>query len=63
MPEMGKIEKDLKKMEARKAEIFELFNDTSLSSEDIETLSIETGEIDKKTTELEERWMELAEFA
>ena len=60
--EMETIEKELKKMEARKKEIEELFQDPQLSGEKIQELSIELGDIDKTIESHEERWLELSEF-
>jgi ATP-binding cassette subfamily F protein uup len=61
--EMKQLEDDLRKLEQRKTQIFELFNDTSLPSADIEKLSIELGTIQKSLEGKELRWLELAEWA
>ena len=60
--EMGKLEKEIAKLEAKKAEIFEKFNDTSLSGDEISKLSIESGKIGEQIEEKEMRWLELSEF-
>jgi ATP-binding cassette subfamily F protein uup len=57
------LEKDIEKLESRKAEIFERFNDPTISSDEIETLSIEVSDLKEQLEEKELRWMELAEFA
>jgi len=61
--ELKRLEKDIDKLEKRKLEISEQFNDSSLSGEEIEQLSIEIGEINNQLEEKELRWMELAELA
>jgi ATP-binding cassette subfamily F protein uup len=61
--EFSQLEKDIEKLESRKAEIFGRFNDPEISSEEIEKLSIEVSEIKEQLEEKELRWMELAEFA
>ncbi|MCB0663125.1 MAG: ABC-F family ATP-binding cassette domain-containing protein [Saprospiraceae bacterium] len=61
--EMSKLEKEMEKLEERKSSIYEQFNDPSLSSEQIEELSKEVGQIQKDLEDKEMRWMELAEYA
>ncbi len=61
--ELKRLEKDIDKLEKRKLEISEQFNDNTLSGEEIEQLSIEIGEINNRLEEKELRWMELAELA
>lgn len=61
--EMSKLEREMEKLEARKKEIYERFNDTSLPSEQIEEFSKEIGQIQKDIEAKEMRWMELAEYA
>ncbi len=61
--EMGRLEKEIAKLEAKKAEIFEKFNDPSLSGDEISKLSIESGKIGEEIEEKEMRWLELSEFA
>ena len=60
--EMGKLEKEIAKLEAKKAEIFEKFNDPSLSGDEISKLSIESGKIGDQIEKKEMRWLELSEF-
>jgi ATP-binding cassette subfamily F protein uup len=61
--EMTKLEREMEKLEARKKDIYEKFNDSSLSSDQIEDLSKEIGQIQKEIETKELRWMELAEYA
>ena len=61
--EMGRLEKEIEKLEKRKAELVESFNQPELSSEDIQKLSIELGEVEKTLEEKEMRWLELGELA
>ncbi len=61
--EFNRLEKEIEKLEAKKATISEKFMDTTLSGEDIQKLSVELGEIDKSIEEKEERWLELSELA
>lgn len=61
--EFNRLEKEIEKLEKRKAEITEKFNDASLSSEDIQKMSIELGEINNSIDEKEMRWLELSEMA
>ncbi len=61
--ELGKIEKNIEKLEDRKTKIHEKFNDTSLDSEKIQELSIELNKIDEELEALEDRWLELSEYA
>jgi len=61
--EMNRIEKELKKLETRKADITEQFNSTELTPEQIESLSKELSEVRDLIEEKEMRWLELAELA
>ncbi|MGB0863939.1 MAG: ABC-F family ATP-binding cassette domain-containing protein [Saprospiraceae bacterium] len=61
--ELGKLEKSIEKLEARKVEIHSKFGDTSMSSEKIQELSIELSKIEEDIEAKEEKWMELSEFA
>ncbi len=61
--EFNRLEKEIEKLETRKAIITEKFNDSNLSSEDIQKLSIELGEVTNSIDEKEMRWLELSEFA
>jgi ATP-binding cassette subfamily F protein uup len=60
--ELGKLEKSIEKMEARKVVIHEKFSDTSLSSEKIQELSVELSKIEADIEVKEEQWLELSEF-
>ena len=60
---LGKLEKEISKLEERKSVINEQFNDTSLPLEKIQELSDELNNINEKLEEKELEWMELAEFA
>jgi ATP-binding cassette subfamily F protein uup len=61
--ELRRLEKKILKLEERKAELTEQFNDASLSSEEITDLSKELSNINEELEEKEMRWMELAEMA
>ncbi len=61
--EFKRLERQIEKLEEKKAEITEKFNDTSLSTEDIAKYSKELGEVTDELDEKEMRWMELAELA
>ncbi len=61
--EMNRLEKEIGKLEKRKSEIEAAFAQPDLSSERIEALSIELGEVKKEIEEKEMRWMTLAELA
>lgn len=61
--EMNKLEKEIKRMETRKAEIMAQFNSTELTPEMIEKLGKELSEINETLEEKEMRWLELAELA
>ena len=61
--EFKRLEKQIEKLEEKKAAITEKFNDTSLSPAKIEQFSIELGQLSEELTEKELRWMELAELA
>ena len=56
-----RLEKDIEKLEERKAAIQEKFLDASLPLEEIQKLSKELDEIKNKIEEKEMAWMELAE--
>ncbi len=59
--EFEQLEKDIEKMEARRTEINEKFNDPSLTPEKIKEISIELNQIQESLDEKEMRWMELAD--
>ncbi len=61
--EMNKIEKEIQKLEEKKAQISEQFNLPDLTPEKIKTLSKELNQITEQVEEKELRWMELAELA
>lgn len=61
--ELGRLEKEIGKLEARKAEITEQFNNTAITTGQIEELAGELGEINKTLEEKEMQWLELAELA
>jgi ATP-binding cassette subfamily F protein uup len=61
--ELKRLEKDIGKLEERKAKIHEDLCAPDLSPETIEDLSKELGSIRKELEEKEERWMELADLA
>ena len=59
--EMKRLEKDIAKMEGRKAEIMSRFNATDLGADEAAKLSAELGELQNNLDEKEMRWLELAE--
>jgi len=61
--ELGRLEKEIEKIENKKKEIMGMFNDPNLEAKEIEKLSIELGDLGKKLEEKEGRWMELADFS
>jgi len=61
--EFKRLEKQIEKLEEKKAKITEKFNDTNISTEDIEKFSKELGEVTEELEEKEMRWMELADLA
>ena len=60
--ELEQIEKDIKKLEKKKEELTEKFNDPSLTGDDISKLSVELGEVTNTIDEKEARWLELEEM-
>ncbi|MEZ4909707.1 MAG: ABC-F family ATP-binding cassette domain-containing protein [Saprospiraceae bacterium] len=60
--EFARLEKDIKKLEERKAEITEKFNSSELDSDTIMKLSTELDQIQNQISEKEESWLELAEL-
>jgi len=60
--EFSGLEKEIEKLEKRKGVIEEQFLDTNLTSQEIETLSIELGEIRNDIDTKEMRWLELSEY-
>jgi len=61
--EMNRLEKEVEKLETKKAAIMDQFNSTSLDPKDIERLSKELNELNNTIEEKEMRWMELSELA
>jgi ATP-binding cassette subfamily F protein uup len=60
---MNRLEKEISKLEEKKAQITEQFNQTGLDPEKIEGLSKELAEVKEQIEEKELQWMELAELA
>jgi ABC transport system ATP-binding/permease protein len=60
--EIKAVEKQIEKLQSKKAEITNAFNDTTLSPEKIHSLSKELGAIDEEIEMKELRWMELSEI-
>jgi ATP-binding cassette subfamily F protein uup len=60
--EMNRLEKELKRLEARKADIHEQFSSSELSPADIEALGKELADIQDALDEKEMRWLELSEL-
>jgi ABC transport system ATP-binding/permease protein len=60
--DFARIEKEIKKLEDKKAEITAKFDDASLSPEKIMELSKELDNIQSLLEEKEEKWMELADL-
>ncbi len=61
--QMGRLEKEINKLEERKKLMAEQFNNTNLSVEKIQELSKELEQINEKLEAKEMEWMELAEYA
>ena len=61
--ELGRLEKEIGRLENQRTEIGEQFNNTGITTEEIEKLSKELNRINQAIEEKEERWMELAELA
>ena len=53
------LEKSIERLEEKKAEITDKFNDTSMSVEDVQKLSLELQDVNDKIEEKEMQWMEL----
>lgn len=58
--EFGALEKDIEKLEKKKKTIEAMFNDASMSSDEISEKSNELQEIINSLEEKEERWLELS---
>ncbi|MFN7119738.1 MAG: ATP-binding cassette domain-containing protein, partial [Saprospiraceae bacterium] len=61
--EMNNLEKEIKRLEERKAEIMEQFNSSDLAVDQIEKLSKELNTLNENLEMKEMRWLELAEMA
>ncbi len=61
--EYRNLENEIAKLEIKKKQITEKFNDTSLTNEQMTALSVELGQVTKSIEEKEDRWLELSEFA
>lgn len=61
--EMNKLEKEIKRLEERKAEIIEQFNSSDLAVDQIQKLSKELNDLNENLEMKELRWLELAELA
>ncbi|MCK6695207.1 MAG: ABC-F family ATP-binding cassette domain-containing protein, partial [Thermoanaerobaculia bacterium] len=60
--EMKRLEKDIARLESRKAEILGRFNAADLGASEAEKLSIELGQLQNDLDEKEMRWLELADL-
>lgn len=60
--EINKLEKEMKKLEERKAEITEQFNSMNLANDAITKLSKELNELNENLEIKEMRWLELSEM-
>jgi len=60
--ELNRLEKQISKLEERKTEITEKFNNPELTADEIQKLSIQLGDIKNEIEEKEMRWMELADM-
>ncbi|MEL7120460.1 MAG: ABC-F family ATP-binding cassette domain-containing protein [Bacteroidota bacterium] len=61
--EMNRLEKEIGKLEDKKKELTEKFNDPTLTAEQITDYSKELNALNEKIEEKEMRWMELAELS
>jgi len=60
--ELNKLEKEIQKLEEKKATVSDQFNSTDLTPDRIRELSIELNQLSAQIEEKELRWMELAEL-
>jgi ABC transport system ATP-binding/permease protein len=61
--EFKRLEKEIEKLESRKSDITNQFNDPSkLSTKDIEKLGVELGDVQNQLETKELRWLELSEM-
>lgn len=61
--EMNKLEKEIQRLEEKKKEVSDRFNEADLTPEKIKSLSVELNQLSAQLEEKEFRWMELAELA
>lgn len=61
--EMNKLEKEIQKLEEKKNQVSDQFNNNDLTPDKIRTLSQELDQINTQLEERELRWMELADLA
>ncbi len=61
--EMNRIEKEIQKLEEKKAQVADQFNRTDLTPDEIKKYSQEINQLTGQIEEKEMRWMELAELA
>ena len=61
--ELGRLEKEIAKLEARKKAIHDIFAENKSDQEELIKLSKELTDIDEKMEQKEERWMELVEYS
>lgn len=61
--EFNRLEKQISSLEEEKGKITEQFNNSDLTSDEIQKLSIKLGEVKNEIEKKEMRWMELAELA
>ena len=59
--EMKRLEKDIARLESRKAEILDRFNGAGLGADEAAKLSVELGQIQNDLDTKEMRWLELAD--
>jgi ABC transport system ATP-binding/permease protein len=60
--EYNQLERDIAKLESKKKEITEKFNNPALSNDDMMKFSLDLGKINNELEEKEMRWLELAEL-
>ncbi len=61
--EMNRLEKEIQKLEEKKAQVANEFNRSDLSTDEIKKFSQEISQLGTQIEEKEMRWMELAELA
>ena len=60
--DFARLEREIKKLEEKKAATTEMFNDTSLNHQQLGELSKELETINTQLSEKEEKWFELADM-